>query len=315
MAAPPPAAAHSRLALTGLLLGLLLAGLDITVVGTSLGAIVGDIGGFELFTWLFAAYMLASTIVIPLAGKLTDRVGARPVYLAGMGVFLLGSALGGTASDIYQLIFYRAVQGLGGGMLFPVALAAIADLYAPSERPKIQAALGAVFGFSSVVGPSLGGFIVDNVHLFGIDSWRWVFYVNIPVGIAAIGIVAWAFPRTAPHRGTPLDAAGLGTLSLGLVAGLLITVLGGETYAWDSLPILGLAALSFLALAAFVWVERRAIDPVLPFRLFKDKVVAASAAGQFFMGMGMFAVITFMPTFMQGVVGISASNAGAVLTR
>ncbi|HLE95959.1 MAG TPA: DHA2 family efflux MFS transporter permease subunit [Candidatus Thermoplasmatota archaeon] len=310
-----PAPKSDALVLLGLMLGIFLAALDQTVVGTSLPNIVADVGGFEQYTWLIAAYMLASTTVVPIAGKLSDLYGRRPIYLAGMALFLLGSALCGTATSMTQLIAYRAVQGLGGGALFPVAFATIADLYAPSERGKVQGAFGATFGLSSVLGPFLGGWIVDNVHVFGVDPWRWVFYVNLPVGIAGILIVALHFPRLRRHReALPLDLAGMATLAIALVSGLLVTVWGGDTYAWDSPELLGTAALSAASLALFVWIETRAKDPVIPLRLFREPVFTVSVLATVLLGFGMFGVISFMPPFMQGVVGISATYSGAVLT-
>ncbi len=179
------AGAGRNMLLLGLMLGTLLSALDQTVVGTSLPKIVANIGGFEHFAWIFTAYMLSSVVMIPIAGKLSDLYGRRVIFLTGMVFFLAGSALCGTATDIFQLIAYRGIQGIGGGIIFPVALATVADIYAPTERGKVQGAIGAVYGFASVIGPFLGGWIVDNVFVLGIASWRWVFYINIPVGIAA----------------------------------------------------------------------------------------------------------------------------------
>lgn len=299
--------------LAGLLLGVLLAALDQTVVGTSLGKIVADVGGFEHFAWLFSAYMLASTIAIPIAGKLSDIYGRRPVYLMGMVLFLLGSALCGTATSMTQLILYRGIQGLGGGAIFPVAIATIADLYPPSERGRVGGLFGAVFGISSVVGPFLGGWIVDNVHLFGIESWRWVFYVNLPLGALGITMVATFFPRVAARRQARIDYAGIATLTLALTSGLLVTVWGGETYAWTSVQILGLGALALASTVAFLVAERRAEDAVLPLGLFREPIFAVSAAASVLMGAGMFTVISFMPTYLQGVLGVSATYSGSAL--
>lgn len=306
-------APHVGLVLAGLALGILLAALDQTVVGTSLYTIVGDIGGFEHFAWLFSAYMLASTIVIPIAGKLSDIYGRRPVYIAGMVVFLLGSVLCGTAGDIGQLIAYRAVQGLGGGAIFPVALATIADLYPPSERGKAGGLFGAVFGISSVIGPFVGGWIVDYAHVGDIASWRWVFYVNVPVGILGIVMVSAFFPRIQTTHKVSIDYAGIATLTVGLLAGLLTTVWGGDAYAWTSWQILGLGAVSLASLAAFVLIERRATDPILPLGLFRNPVFVVSAAASLLGGAVMFSVIAFMPTYLQVVVGISATFAGSAL--
>lgn len=301
------------LVMAGLMLGILLFGLDQTVVGTSLFTIVSDIGGFEHFSWLFAAYMLASTIVIPIAGKLSDIYGRRPLFIAGMGVFLLGSVLCGTATNMSQLIAYRAVQGIGGGAIFPVAFATIADLFPPSERGRVGGLIGAVFGFSSVVGPFLGGWIVDNMHVGDIASWRWVFYVNVPVGALGIAMVAAFFPRIQTRRGVPIDYAGSITLSLGLLTGLLITVWGGDQYAWTSWQILALGATSLVSLGAFVLVEGRAKDPIIPLALFRDPIFRVAVIASILSGAVMFSIIAFMPTYLQGVVGISATYAGTAL--
>ena len=299
--------------IVGLLLGVLLAALDQAVVGPSVLNITRDIGGFEHMAWLFSAYMLASTVVIPLAGKFSDLYGRRPVYILGMSIFLLGSALCGTATSMPQLILYRAIQGLGGGALFPVALATIADLYAPSERGRVSGGFGAVFGLSSVIGPFLGGWIVDSVHVFGIESWRWIFYVNVPVGVAAITMVALFFPRATRRSTAPIDYLGIATLTTALVSVLLVAVWGGETYAWTSPEVLGLAALALLATAAFILVEGRAQDPIIPLALFKEPIFAVSAAASFIMGAGMFTVMVFMPSYLQTVLGVTATYSGSTL--
>ena len=307
------AGAGRNMLLLGLMLGTLLSALDQTVVGTSLPKIVANIGGFEHFAWIFTAYMLSSVVMIPIAGKLSDLYGRRVIFLTGMVFFLAGSALCGTATDIFQLIAYRGIQGIGGGIIFPVALATVADIYAPTERGKVQGAIGAVYGFASVIGPFLGGWIVDNVFVLGIASWRWVFYINIPVGIAAISVVALNFPRHVYKDTLPMDYAGIATLSAGLSALLLITAWGGDTYAWNSVQIYALAAFSAAALLAFVLVELRARDPILPPHLFKEPVFTVSAIAGLTTGVCMFGTIYFIPTYMQGVVGISATYSGAVL--
>ena len=312
-APPPRKPPHLGLVIAGLMMGILLAALDQSVVGTSLFTITQDIGGFERFSWLFSAYMLASTIVIPVAGKLSDVYGRRPVYLAGMGLFLVGSILCGLARSMDQLIAFRAIQGLGGGAIFPVALATIADLYPPSERGKIGGAFGATFGLASVVGPFIGGGIVDYVHVGGIESWRWVFYVNVPVGIAAMILVALFFPRVGIRRQVVIDYAGAALLSLTLLAGLMVFVLVQEGSAWLSTEVLGLAALAAAALVALVLVERRAKDPVIPPSLFRNRVFTTSIMAGVFGGAAMFTVIVFMPTYLQGVIGFSPTRSGTSL--
>jgi EmrB/QacA subfamily drug resistance transporter len=306
-------AAHRRMLLLGLMLGTLLSALDQTIVGTSLPKIVANIGGFEHFAWIFTAYMLASVVTIPLAGKLSDLYGRRIVFLTGMILFLAGSMLCGTATDIFQLIAYRGIQGVGGGIIFPVSMATVADIYAPSERGKVQGAIGAVFGFASVVGPFLGGWIVDNVFVWGIASWRWVFYINLPVGAAAISVVGLNFPRHVRKDTLPMDYAGIAALSTCLVSLLLITAWGGDIYDWRSIQIIALAVITMVSFAAFILVELRAKDPILPPSLFKEPIFTVSALAVLVTGVCMFGMIYFIPTYMQGVVGISATYSGAVL--
>jgi EmrB/QacA subfamily drug resistance transporter len=304
---------HIGLVIAGLMMGILLAALDQSVVGTSLFTISQDIGGFERFAWLFSAYMLASTIVIPIAGKLSDIYGRRPIYLAGMGTFLAGSILCGTATSMDQLIAYRAIQGLGGGAIFPVALATIADLFPPSERGKIGGVFGATFGLASVVGPFIGGWIVDYLHIGSIESWRWVFYVNVPVGIVAMTFVALFFPRVTNKHKANIDYAGVATLTLTLLSGLMVFVLVQEGFAWTDPQTLGLAAIALASLAAFVLIEQRAKDPVIPPSLFRNRVFATSIAAGLFGGAAMFTVIVFMPTYLQGVLEYSPTRSGTSL--
>jgi len=310
---PAADARARRMLLGGLMLGVLLSALDSTVVGTSLPQVVADIGGFEHFAWVFSAYMLASTLVIPIAGKLSDIYGRRPVYLAGLVVFLAGSMLAGMVADMNQLILMRALQGVGGGMLFPVAMAIVADIYAPADRGKIQGVIGAVFGLASVIGPFMGGWTVDNVHVLGIASWRWIFYINLPVGVAAVLMVSAFFPRVERAGTMPLDIVGSSMMSVSLVSLLLATIWGGDTFAWTSPQLLALVATSVGSLVAFVLIERRAKDPVVPPHLFREPIFMVSSVALFLAGMSMFGVISFMPTYMQGVVGISATYSGAAL--
>ncbi len=335
MAAPANAGAKSKgfgghgLILAGLMLGVLLAALDQTVVGTSLPKIVADLHDFQHFSALVTGYLLASTIVIPLAGKFSDLYGRRPIYLTGMVVFLLGSALCGLAGEwgdflfphlgnflftgMDQLILFRFIQGLGGGAIFPVALATIADLYSPAERGRVQGLFGAVFGLSSVIGPFIGGWIVDYVHLADISSWRWVFYVNLPVGLVGIFMVATHFPRKTPNKGIRIDWGGLATIVAALTSMILVAEWGGSQYAWGSWQILSLIAFTLVMVAAFVWAESRAHDPIIPLVLWKEPIFTVSAIASILMGSAMFGVIAFMPTYMQGVVGISATYSGAAL--
>ena len=296
-----------RLIMTGLTLGLLLASLDQTVVGTSMPRIVGELGGLDRFAWIFSGYMLAATIMIPLAGKMSDRYGRKPIFLFGMAFFMGGSALSGVAQDMNQLILFRAVQGFGGGAMFPVAVATVADLYPPSERGKLQGALGAVFSLTSIIGPFMGGYIVDHF------SWRWVFYVNLPVGALAMAVTMVNFPAVSIKARKRLDYAGMALMIMFITSFLMITFWGGVTYAWDSWQIVGLAALSAASVAALALVERRAPDPILPLPFFKKSVYTFSCLSLMMTAMGLFGVIAFLPLFLQAVVGMSATYSGQVL--
>jgi len=311
--AEPTLESARNLVLGGLLLGVLLSALDSTVVGTSLPKVVADIHGFEHIGWVFSAYMLASTLVIPLSGKFSDLYGRRPVYLTGLLVFIIGSALCGTVTNMTQLILCRGLQGVGGGMLFPVAMATVADLYAPSERGKVQGAIGGMFGFASVVGPFIGGWIVDYVNVLGVASWRWIFYVNLPVGIAAFAMISSYYPHVKRQEAKPIDVAGSATMSISLVSLLLVTILGGDTFGWNSPAIYALGIASIVFILLFVYIETKVKDPLVPPVLFKEPIFVVSATAGFLIGICMFGVISFMPTYMQGVVGISATYSGAVL--
>jgi len=291
----------------GLTLGLLLASLDQTVVGTSLPKIVGQIGGLSKFSWLFSAYMLTSTVMIPLAGKMSDRYGRKPVFLFGMGFFMLGSALSGFAQNMDQLILFRAIQGFGGGSMMPVSMATVADLYAPTERGKVQGLLGSVFALSSIVGPFIGGYIVDNM------DWRWVFFVNLPVGVVALAVTLTKFPRIGANSSSSIDYLGISFMTGALTSGLLITFWGGTTYPWASVEIIGLGVACVAFSILFVLTEVRAKDPVIPLSLFREPIFSFGSLAMMIMSFGLFGVIAFLPMFLQAVVGISATYSGEVL--
>jgi EmrB/QacA subfamily drug resistance transporter len=299
--------ANRTMIMVGLALGMLLAALDQTIVGTSLPTIVAELGGMSLFSWLFTAYLLAETVTIPIAGKMSDRYGRKPVFLVGMILFLSGSILAGLSQSMEMLIACRFIQGLGGGALMPVAMATVADLYAPTERGKIQGLLGAIFAVASIIGPFIGGWIVDNA------SWRYVFYVNVPIGILAIVFVIYKFPRLQRMARKRIDYLGMGTLTTALTAGLLAITWGGGIYPWDSPEILGLAALTLACTILFVLIERRAADPILPLHLFKEPIFTMGSMALLLISVGLFGVISYLPFFLQAVIGMSATNSGEVL--
>ncbi|MGW4082199.1 DHA2 family efflux MFS transporter permease subunit [Streptomyces sp. NPDC004822] len=287
-----------------LLLGMLLAALDQTIVSTALPTIVSELGGLEHLSWVVTAYLLASTAATPLWGKLGDQYGRKRLYQIAIVIFLVGSALCGMAQDMTQLIAFRALQGLGGGGLIVLSMAIVGDIVPPRERGRYQGLFGAVFGATSVLGPLLGGVFTEHL------SWRWVFYVNLPVGVVALAVIAVVLH--IPRRGTKHVIDYLGTLLIAAVATGLVLVasLGGTTWAWGSAQIVGLAVASVVLGLVFVAVERRAAEPVLPLKLFRVRTFTLSAVISFIVGFAMFGAMTYLPTFLQVVQGISPTLSG-----
>lgn len=301
--------------ITGLMLTLLLAALDQTIVGTAMPRIIAQLNGFERYAWVTTTYLLTSTIAVPIIGKLSDLYGRKWFLLGGAVLFVAASALCGAAGDLplgidgmNQLILFRGLQGIGGGMITGIVFTVIGDIFPPTERGKIQGLFSAVFGLSSVFGPALGGWITDNL------SWRWAFYVNLPVGIIAISTLFFAFPYFKPE-GTKrvIDWAGVATLIAGLVP-LLLALTWVSEYGWTSSRVLGLLALAIVMIGAFLFFESRAEEPILSLSLFKNPIFSISAVALFMTGMGMFGAILFIPLFMQGVIGVSATQSGSLLT-
>jgi EmrB/QacA subfamily drug resistance transporter len=292
----------------GLMLTLLLAALDQTIVATALPRIVSDLGGITQYSWVFTAYMLTSTVTVPLYGKLGDVYGRKNLFLFAIVVFLIGSALCGLATDMTQLVVFRGIQGIGAGGLFPLSLAVIGNIVPPRDRGRWQGLIGAVFAASSIIGPAVGGFIVDNA------SWRWIFLVNLPVGGLALVVVAITMPRRAPHSAHAIDWLGAGVLAGGTAALLLGLVWGGKSYPWTSGHVLGALVLAGVLLLTFWFVERRAGEPILPFPILRNPIVAGSVACMALVGMAMFGTISYVPLFVQGVIGTSATSSGVVLT-
>jgi EmrB/QacA subfamily drug resistance transporter len=292
----------------GLMVTLALAALDQTIVATALPRIVGDLGGITQYSWVFTAYMLTSTVTVPLYGKLGDVYGRKNLFLFSIVVFLIGSALCGAAQSMTQLVVFRAVQGVGAGGLFPLSLAVIGNIVPPRDRGRWQGLIGAVFAASSIVGPAIGGFIVDNT------TWRWVFFVNLPVGGVALLVITLTMPRRAPLTEHAIDWLGAGILAAGTGALLLGLVWGGRQYSWGSGHVLIALASSAALLALFAFVERRAPEPILPFDVLRNPIVAGSVACMALVGMAMFGTISYVPLFVQGVIGTSATSSGVVLT-
>jgi len=297
-----------RLIFGALMLVMLLASLDQTIVSTALPVIVGEFGGLAHLSWIVTAYMLATTIVTPLYGKLGDLFGRKIVLQSAIVLFLVGSALCGVSQSMGQLIAFRALQGLGGGGLMVTTMAAIGDIIPPRQRGRYQGYFGGVFGLSTVLGPLIGGFFVEHL------SWRWIFYINLPLGLLAVAVIGWSFTAPASRSRPKIDVAGALALAVMLTALVLFTSLGGHTLAWSSPAILGLIALTIVALIAFVLVEHRAAEPILPLALFGNRTFAVSCLVGFIVGLAMFGSVTYMPVYLQTVKGVSPSAAGLQLT-
>jgi EmrB/QacA subfamily drug resistance transporter len=315
--AGPPALislpARTKLTILGaVLLTMFLASLDQTVVGTALPRIVTDLNGANLYAWVVSAYLLSSTVTVPIYGKFSDVFGRKLMLMIGVILFLIGSWLSGASQNMNELIAFRAVQGLGAGALFPIVMAIIGDLYSPRERGRFQGLFGAVFALSFIVGPFIGGWITDHI------SWHWVFYVNVPFGIASLGVLATVLPSAA-HRAASirdLDYVGIVLFTAGVVPFMLgLTNKGnvnssGQLANWTDADVGGLIVIGVVILAVFLFAESRAKEPIIPLDLFKNRDYAVSMAAVFAFGIAMFAAVIFMPRFYQTVRGISATASG-----
>ncbi|MGH2909861.1 MAG: MDR family MFS transporter [Solirubrobacteraceae bacterium] len=290
-----------------LLLGMLLASLDQTIVSTALPTIVGDLGGASHIAWIVTAYLLASTVSTPLWGKLGDLYGRKVFFQSAIVIFLVGSALSGLSGSLTALIAFRALQGLGAGGLIVGAQAIIGDVVTPRERGKYQGLFGAVFAVSTVIGPLLGGFLTQNA------SWRWVFYVNLPIGAVALVVTTLVLPSNLTRVHHVIDYAGAVLLTLGVTALVLLASLGGSTYAWGSAPVIILGVGGVVLLIGWALVERRAVEPILALKLFANKVFSTTSAIGFVVGFALFGVVTFLPVFLQVAKGADPTNAGLQL--
>lgn len=307
---PPQELSQTRRVLVtiGIMIGMFLAALDATAVSTAMPTVVSSLGGLSIYSWVFSAYILTSTVTLPLWGKFSDIYGRRIFYILGVALFLLGSALSGQSKSMVELIIFRAIQGLGGGALLTLGMIIIGEVFSLKERAKIQGLFGGVWGLSSIVGPIIGGFITDHF------SWRWVFYLNVPFGFIAATVMGFVLKEQIKNKKTSLDYAG------GIVLTALITIflLGlmeiGKESGWNSILALGMFVLCPLLLWLFIFIEKRTEDPILPLDLFSNRFFKVSAITGFLIGMAMFGSISFIPLFVQGVIGTNATGAGSVLT-
>ncbi|WP_018884874.1 MDR family MFS transporter [Paenibacillus massiliensis] len=299
---------HRKWVVASLLLGILMAAMDNTIVATAMGTIVADLGGLSQFIWVTSAYMVATMAGMPIFGKLSDMYGRKRFFVFGLIVFLVGSVLCGFAQSMTQLSLFRAIQGIGGGALMPIAFTIIFDIFPPEQRGKMTGLIGAVFGLSSVLGPLLGAYITDTI------SWHWIFYVNVPIGLLSLALVIPFYRESTSQHKQQIDWIGAITLVIAVVSLMFALELGGGTYDWNSPVIIGLFAIFLLFAIIFFLAERRASDPILPFWLFKRPLFASAQALAFLYG-GTFIILTvYIPLFVQAVYGGSATNAGFILT-
>jgi EmrB/QacA subfamily drug resistance transporter len=301
--------ARRRWVFVGIILSIFLAAIESTVVATAMPTVVASLGGIRIYSWVFSGFLLTQTVTMPLWGRFSDLYGRRSVYLIGLATFLVGSALSGAAQDMVQLIVFRMIQGLGAGALMTLGYTIIGELFGLERRARMQGYISSVWGVASLLGPWVGGMLTDHV------SWRWVFYINLPIGAIAMVVIAVALTgMSKPVRRPVVDWAGVALFTAGVSAILLGIVEAGRVGSWSELDVLGLLAVGGSVLVAFVAVERRATEPIVPPRLFKTRMIVAAVVTRFLAGMAMFGALSFVPLFLQSVTGATATGAGLVLT-
>ena len=300
---------RKRWVFAGIMLSIFLAAIESTVVATAMPTVVASLGGIRIYSWVFSGFLLTQTVTMPLWGRFSDLYGRRPIYLAGLATFLAGSALSGASQNMVQLILFRMVQGLGAGALMTLGYTIIGELYGLERRARMQGYISSVWGLASLMGPWAGGMLTDHV------SWRWVFYINLPFGAVAIALIAAALTVAPKSTRRPvMDVAGVGLFAVGVSALLLGIVEAGRVGSWSRVDVVGLLAFGVLVLVAFVVVEGRAAEPIVPLRLFRDRMILAAVVTRFLAGMAMFGALSFVPLFLQSVTGATATGAGLVLT-
>lgn len=302
--------ARRRWAVTiGVMTGMFIAALEATVVGTAMPTVIASLGGLNHYSWVFSAYLVTSTVTVPVWGKLSDLYGRRLLYQIGIAVFLLGTLLSGLSTSMWQLIVFRAIQGLGAGALVPLGITIIGDIFTLKERAKMQAFFSGVWGLASVIGPVIGGFITDQI------SWRWVFFINLPVGVAAAAIIGFALKEPKLTAKPKIDYAGATVLMIAVSLLMLATVEGGASLAaFLSTGNVLLLVSAIILLGLFVWIEKRAADPIIPFSLFRNRTISVAVVTGFLAGVAMFGALSFIPLFAQGALGKTATEAGSLLT-
>ncbi|MBM7645917.1 EmrB/QacA subfamily drug resistance transporter [Scopulibacillus daqui] len=299
---------NTRFVVIGLLLAVLMAAMDNTIVATAMGSIVADLGGFDKFVWVTSAYMVAVMAGTPIFGKLSDMYGRKRFFVFGLLVFAIGSFLCGSAESMIQLSIYRAIQGIGGGALMPISFTIIFDLFPPEKRGKMTGLIGAVFGISSIFGPLLGSYITEYIN------WHWVFYINLPIGVVSLCLIAFFYKESMEHKEQKIDWWGAATLVAAIVCLMFALELGGNQYAWDSGVIISLFAGFAVFFAAFLYIETKAQDPIVSFEMFKKRLFTTSNAVTFFYGATFIIATVYIPIFVQGVFGGTATNSGLILT-
>jgi len=291
----------------GLLLGIFVASIDNTIVATAMGTIVSDLGGVEKYVWVTSAYLVTEMAAMPIFGKLSDMYGRKRFFVFGIFVFLLGSVLCGTATNIVELSIYRAIQGIGGGALVPIAFTIMFDVFPPEKRGKMGGLFGAVFGTSSLFGPLLGAYITDHI------KWQWIFYINLPIGLIALALVYFFYKESMEHSKQRIDWWGAATLVGAVVSLMFALELGGQEYAWDSSQIIGLFIAAAVLLVIFLFVETKAAEPIISFEMFGKRLFAASTLAGLLYGAAFITFAIFIPMYVQGVTGGSATNSGLIL--